>query len=228
MGIKAIEKVNVADKVYEQMKENIINGEWSPKDKIPSENELCRLFNVSRNTVRSAIQKLKAIGVLTTRQGQGTFVCDSIIDNFVDNFIPLVYLDKNEILEILEFRKIIEIESIGLTAIKASKQDIAKIRHNLDNMIANRGDYKKYSIADYQFHLSIARASQNKIYYRVMLRLKDVLYSHFEEMNEDLGPELSVENHKKIFKAIEIRDPKLAKYLLKETIELSINILKSK
>ena len=226
MAIHALDsRANLVDEVFEQMKEQIISGEWNPGEKIPSEHELSELFNVSRTTVRNAIQKLKAIGILTTRQGQGTFLRPTLSEHLTENLLPSVLLDKENILEILEFRITIEMESARLAAERADEEDIRRIEHALNIMSESIHDYTRYSMGDYRFHLSIARASKNGIFYRVMMKLRDILYSHFEEMNRDLGPEMSIENHKKIFAAIKNGQAQQARELMKENIELSINII---
>ena len=97
MGIKAIKsRDSLVDEVFEQMKDQIVSGEWGPGEKILSENELSQVFNVSRATIRNSIQKLKAIGILTTKQGRGTFVRKTISENLAENLIPLVLLDKDK------------------------------------------------------------------------------------------------------------------------------------
>jgi GntR family transcriptional repressor for pyruvate dehydrogenase complex len=229
MPIRAIEdRSSLVDEVFEQMKDHIISGEWGPGEQIPSESELGKLFNVSRTTIRNSIQKLKAIGVLITKQGQGTFVRQTINEHLAENLIPMVFLDKDNILEILEFRVTIEMASAGLAAERADEEDIQRMKAALDVMNENIENYTQYSIADYQFHLNIARASKNKIFYRVMMKLKDILYGHFEEMNRELGPAMSIENHRRIFAAIKNRNPQLASTLMKKNIELSINTLKER
>lgn len=228
MAIRAIEeRASLVDEVFEQMKEHIISGEWEPGEKIPSENELSQLFNVSRTTIRNSIQKLKAIGVLITKQGQGTFVRQTLNEHLAEDLIPIVFLDKDNVLEILEFRITIEMGCAGLAAERADEEDIQRIQSTLSIMSESLNNYTRYSVADYQFHLNIARASKNKIFYRVMIKLKDILYSHFEEMNRELGPKMSIENHKHIFAAIKNRDARLARTLMKENIELSINTIKT-
>ncbi len=219
MNIHSIEKVDLVEKVFEQMKDNIITGEWSPGEKIPSENDLCKLFNVSRNTVRSAIQKLKAIGAVTSEQGKGTFVFKSIADSLIDSFIPLVSLDEEEMMDIVDFRDIIENESARLAAKRATDEDLEHIQRCLDSMIANTHDYKKFSMADYQFHLSIVKASKNRIFYKAMLRLKDVIYNHLEEMNRNGNLEFSVLGHVRLLDAIKNRDYELAGMLSKSDKE---------
>jgi GntR family transcriptional regulator, transcriptional repressor for pyruvate dehydrogenase complex len=75
----AITKLNIktlSDKIVDQIKECIISGEWKPGERIPSENDLTKQLNVSRISVRDAIQRLIGMGVLKVRVGEGTFVTD--------------------------------------------------------------------------------------------------------------------------------------------------------
>ena len=74
MGIVPIKKVNVGQMVFDQMQELLIRGEWKPGDRLPSENELADMFNVSRITIRQALQKLSVLGLVKTRFGEGSFV----------------------------------------------------------------------------------------------------------------------------------------------------------
>lgn len=64
-------------KIVEQIRDLIIEGKWAPKEKIPNESQLCNLFGVSRTSLRSAIEKLCAIGLLEKRQGDGTYTIDT-------------------------------------------------------------------------------------------------------------------------------------------------------
>ena len=58
-----------------------------------------------------------------------------------------------------------------------------------------------------------------------MVKLEEVLYKHFVEMNRDLGPEMSLQNHEKIFKAIENSEAENAAIFMRENIEKSIKKL---
>lgn len=74
--------------VYYQIKQAvrtwIVDGEFNSGQKIPSENELAKKFNVSRLTVRQAISQLVQEGFLTSKQGEGTFVTSD--QNLINNF----------------------------------------------------------------------------------------------------------------------------------------------
>ncbi|RAK06360.1 GntR family transcriptional repressor for pyruvate dehydrogenase complex [Halanaerobium saccharolyticum] len=211
-----IKKINLVDEVYKKMKEKILSGEWKPGEKIPSENELSEKFGVSRNTIRNAIQKLKGLNVIKTKQGQGTFISENLNSSIVSSIIPDMIFSNDEMLDVLEFKSVIEKENARLASIRADEDDIQEIKEALDQMIKHQDDYKEYSLWDYKFHLNIARASKNKILHQTMLRLKDILFHHLEEMNKEGDFKKSIEGHKKLYNAIKNKDPELAVNLSEE------------
>ena len=85
-------------KVIDWINQNIDNGALRPGEKIPSENELCEQFGLSRQTVRHAILKLSEDGLLESRRGSGTYVADqhaeegkrsvvAVVTTYVDDYI---------------------------------------------------------------------------------------------------------------------------------------------
>ena len=72
--MEPILRQRVEDIVYEKLLTNIRENVWKSGEKIPSENDLCTLLGVSRVSVRSAIQRLKALGLLEVKHGKGSFV----------------------------------------------------------------------------------------------------------------------------------------------------------
>jgi len=100
--------------LYSQLKnliiEKIESGEYPPESKIPSEQELCDLFDISRPTVRQAISELTNSGYLYKEKGKGTFVSKpkSIIDIKVYNGFSDSILDNENPGE----RNIISIETV--------------------------------------------------------------------------------------------------------------------
>jgi GntR family transcriptional repressor for pyruvate dehydrogenase complex len=226
MAIRPLKSTSLVQEVLAQIRENILKGEWAQGEKIPSENELSRLLRVSRNTVRSAIHQLQAVGVLVSKQGQGTFVRTSFESTYMGSVLPFISLSKEEILDLLEFRKIIEAGSVALASVRAETDDIVKIGDALERMLAHLEDYEAYSKADFDFHLAIARASRNKLIYEVLNRLSVSLYSHIAEMNKAFGAKVSSENHRKIFQSIREKDVERAKKLMQENIQESIDMVR--
>jgi GntR family transcriptional repressor for pyruvate dehydrogenase complex len=213
--IKAIVKHNVVDEVYEQIKNNIITANWKPGHKIPSENELCKMFNVSRISVRSAIQKLKAIGIITSSQGKGTFLSLSKSEGILNGFFPVMNLSEKEYLDMMEFRETMEFKCIDLVVERGEEKDINEIEQAVKKMIACKDDYIKYSKADLEFHFAIVRASQNELFLKLMYAVKEPFYYYLEELNRVFGvSEESLHGHITQYEAIRNKDAGKAKELI--------------
>lgn len=135
MGIKPIKRVNVGEQVLLQLKKMLIDGEWAPGSKIPSENELAELFEVSRITVRQALQKLNALGLIETRLGDGSYVRNLDIGDSMNALIPVMYLGDQSDAQVFEFRQIIETGCTKLAVNRATKKDIEELKIILAEMV---------------------------------------------------------------------------------------------
>ena len=71
MALKPIKRVNIAEQVFEQLREQILHGTWKEGEKLPSEQELTETLGVSRSSVRQAIRTLADYGLVETRNGTG-------------------------------------------------------------------------------------------------------------------------------------------------------------
>ena len=115
--LKPIEKESVRGQVFWQLRDHIFRRTWPPGSKIPSENELSRTMGVSRVSIREGIQHLVSLGILETRHGEGTFVRElSGGQVHFKALLPLLVLDNIDILQVLEYRRIIEKGTAGLAA----------------------------------------------------------------------------------------------------------------
>ncbi|WP_137975285.1 FadR/GntR family transcriptional regulator, partial [Salmonella enterica] len=64
MSIKSIQKQNVVNEIYDQISSKLLDGSWAPGSRLPSEAELTASFNVSRGSVRSAVQRFRDLGIV--------------------------------------------------------------------------------------------------------------------------------------------------------------------
>ncbi|MFC4306893.1 FadR/GntR family transcriptional regulator [Cohnella boryungensis] len=214
---KAIEKKNIVDDVFEQIKEKIAVGIWQPGQKLPSENELCSTFNVSRVSIRSAVQRLRDLGLVTTRHGTGSFVSDRAASFDIKVTAPIMNFGEKEFLDMMEFRELLETKCIELAALRADDQDVAEIEAALNEMRASRHDYAKYSMADFRFHFAIVKASKNQLFIHIIDRLKNVYYYHLQELNRVLADmESSLAGHAKQLDAIKSKNSDAVKRLVRE------------
>lgn len=122
MSALRIKKTTAADLVTDRLKELVLSGKWAIDEKLPSEASLAELFGVNRLTVRIALQRLNALGVLETRDGEGTFVRRF---NFGAHMKTLTdFLMTPELMaSIGEYRIVLEGECVRLAAGRTTEAD---------------------------------------------------------------------------------------------------------
>ena len=180
MEITRVQKVNLTDAVYDQLKENLLSGDWAEGTRIPSESDLCRQFSVSRVVVREALQKLRGEKLIVTRQGLGTFVANPT------NFLPAVQainLSEKVYRDFLEFRSAVEVTAIKLSRKAAAEEDFRRMEERLEEMAAADQDNDRYNLADYQFHFAVVCAGHNDMLIQAMSANQANIVSIFSAMN---------------------------------------------
>ncbi|MCC5910374.1 MAG: FadR family transcriptional regulator [Clostridiaceae bacterium] len=220
-------KVHTSEIVYKTIEEKIFNKEWTPGMKIASENQLSQDLGVSRMSVREAVEKMVALNILTKKQGEGTFVNELSASIYLNSLIPMILINKDNLLDVLEFRKVIEVDSAQMCAERCDDETIENLEECFQIMCDNKDQSPKFVQADYQFHMEIAKGTKNSLIIKVNSILTDILKFQQKEINKYLGPESGVEEHKKILHAIKERDANLAALFMKRHIERTINEIHS-
>ncbi len=219
MPIKKVVRQSIGDQVFEQIKQQILDNEWKSGEKIPSENELAALFGVSRITVRQALQKLAALGLIETRLGEGSFIKDATPGISMNQLIPMAYLNSNSLLQILEYRKIIEGNVAELATSKAEPGDLKKLEEAYENMEQVKDDLEKFSDADLNFHLMLAKMTKNTLIIQTFHIIYDVLRRAFTEIVFKRGNSAGIYYHKLILEAVKNGNCMEAKRLMDEHME---------
>lgn len=222
MGIQPIKKKSVSDEVLNQIKNQIISGEWAPGTKIPGEIELTQMFGVSRISVREAIHRLVGMGVLTVKHGEGTYVTEMLPQEYFNTLLPILMIEAASLLEILEFRAIIETQSARLAAQRAEEEDIKRMEEILKRMEQSQGDFRKFALEDLNFHTAIALATRNKVLIKVNAIIHDMLKTAMEEIVSVSGSEGGLYYHGRILEAIKRMDGKTAAEIMQAHIDVTI------
>ncbi|MBQ7736208.1 MAG: FadR family transcriptional regulator [Oscillospiraceae bacterium] len=145
-----------SEEVYNGIVFRISEGFWNDGDKLPSEAQLCEMFGVSRSSVRAAIQRLLAQGLVETRVGIGSFVRIP----YKEKEHPQKELSSSQFLEFFEFRQAIEFKAIELFAYRATENDFRALEYALIHM-ENSDDLAEFSRWDYEFHAAIIAGAHN-------------------------------------------------------------------
>lgn len=216
--IKPVEKSKVIDTVFADMMDMIVTGHWKVGDKIPSENELKDQFRVSRNSVKQAIHRISALGLLEARQGGGTFV--KMIDTsfYLNVLIPTVLLGAHNAIKMFEFQKGIQIECARLACEKRTDEQVEALRDCIDGMrmnLNNRED-TRFLESDMKYHTIISQMSQNELFIKTTEIIESLLYFSLQKIVYRFSRNRSIDYHQKVADAIGMRDARLASDLMDE------------
>ena len=165
-------KERLGDLLYGQILERIMSGALKEGDKLPSESEICRSSQVSRPTVREALMRLNADGLITTRQGSGTFVRQRPPDN-------LTHLarvsDVAGLLRCYEVRIGLEGQAATLAAQRRTSAQLDDIVRALAALQTAFDGGSVPARTDFAFHLAVAAASGNPLFVEILDSLNDTV-----------------------------------------------------
>ena len=201
MDFKPIKRTSISEQIFEQLKEKIINGELKPNDKLPSENELCKIYGVSRTTIRQALLSLVNLDLIETRFGEGSFVKEINQGVAMNALIPHTFLNPKSILEIIEFRQLIEPNVAYIACQKATEEEIDSLRTIYNLMVKNQNNLDEFSKLDYDFHIEIAKISKNSYVIKIYEIIKDILLNAFSDIVLKRGNEAGLKFHELILNA---------------------------
>ena len=203
-----------SEAIFEALKERIIAGEWKPGEQIPSENKLCQMTGASRVTVRSAIQRLSSLGLVESRRGSGTFVCELSGEQHLNSVLPYFVLSQPDRISMFEFRRIIETEGAALAALRADSEQIAAM-HEATRKMAAATTTEEITQYDLEFHHLIMQGSRNSFLVKVFEVLQDTYFALLHENVTRMGS-TGAAYHQMITVAIESHDAELARLLMQK------------
>jgi len=151
----------LGDQVYTQILEQIISQGWPEETKLPTESDYAREFGVSRPVVRDALAKLRDDGVIYSRQGAGSFIKRQPGPR-IQQFAPLASIA--DVSRCFEFRIAIERNAARFAALRHDETTLRGIESALNRLEEVIAQGELGADADFQFHLSVAKASDNHFF----------------------------------------------------------------
>ncbi|RDV29150.1 FadR family transcriptional regulator [Alteromonas aestuariivivens] len=217
MELEAIKTQRLYVKVAEQISNLVKSGELSSGQRLPSERDLAEKLGVSRPTIREAMIALELAGIIEIRTGSGIYVLDQS---------PELTLEDEGVgpFEILDTRYILESEACALAAARITDKQLAELKDIILEMEEEEKRPDASEKADMKFHLLIAEASQNSAISVIIkwlweLRNRSSLSQLFMSRLRKEGIHPSINEHRKILRALERRDPERARSAMKAHIE---------
>jgi len=203
-------------KIVKQVLDLIKEGKLKPGDKLPSERILTEKFGASRPSLREALSALEILGVIESRGGKGNFIKNDLKSPSYEEKIKELGEEQSPF-ELLEVRKVIETETASLAARRATKEDIENMEKLINKIKEAPAEISQALDLDYEFHLSIAKATHNSLFAQIMIYLMEGLRENLwrNTIRKTWGipgqPHRCIREHTAIFSAIKNRDSKSAK-----------------
>jgi GntR family transcriptional repressor for pyruvate dehydrogenase complex len=208
---------NLTDRITDLLVAEITGGQYSVGEVLPPEQVIADRLNVSRTVLREAVSRLKAEGLVQSKQGVGLTVMLTTRPAVL-RMMAAEQGDAEQVLRIVELRRGFEIEAATLAAQRRTDGDLAAMRTALDAMaqaIAD-GDVAAGVEADLGFHRAVALATKNEHYLSFFDFLAGLLKQNLRvsrSRSAKLAGRASQaqREHETLFAAIEAGDPEAAR-----------------
>ncbi|SFI36648.1 DNA-binding transcriptional regulator, FadR family [Paenibacillus sp. UNC496MF] len=200
--LNKVTRTSLADQTYAEMERMIESGTWLLGSRIPSETALMEQLGVSRNTLREAVRAMVHVGLLETKQGDGTFV----VATSELNAILRKRIRHSTVLETMEVRHALDRQAVALACLNRTDEDLAELRRCRDLCTASfrEQSLERFVKADWQLHRAIVASAHNAL-------MADIYANLFEEIQLSIASSTefgsdSLVGHPGLLEAIEARN----------------------
>jgi GntR family transcriptional regulator, transcriptional repressor for pyruvate dehydrogenase complex len=231
-GLRVLRHGQRTQSVSQALIEGLLNSGLKPGDKIPTENEMCKLYSVSRPTVRQALKSLEVLGLVESRPRRGTVLKEANLGALMPFFrlhLSLKPAANNgesalSVGMMAEARCILESAIMPLSAQRRTKEDLTRIEKAERDFkdVAWTGDSKSRRMADAAFHRSLITAAHNPflegvtelidVYFQARIRLQTEQPLPMEILQK--GTQRTIDEHHQLVDAIKKKDEKRAGQLM--------------
>lgn len=197
-----VERRTVAQSIVEQVKELVLQGRLNPGQKLPSERELAEQLGVGRSSVREATSAMLAMGIIEIRPGEGAYVRPDFPQSMLDSVEWSALILNQYPAELFEARVAIETSTARLAASRATDEDKERL-HQIVEQMARAATLGEYVDLDIEFHLALAKASQNLVMRDILYGLHNLMRSAMLRVLESVDRrELALEQHRSLCASI--------------------------
>lgn len=213
-----MKKIRLSDQIAEQLEAMIATQGLKAGDRLPAERPLAEQLEVSRPSLREAIQKLISKGLLVSHAGGGTYIQDTAHLGQTDTLVTLFRENPEYRFDVLEIRHAIEGNAAWYAALRATDEDKRQIQERFETMLTKHGsdDPMEETRADAAFHLSIVEASHNLVSLHIMRSLFELLQNSISHNLDKLYTQPRVfeplsQQHRELMEAVLAGDPERAR-----------------
>lgn len=211
-----LNKDTIPNLIVEQVKKSIMEGKIKPGDILPNEQEIAKIMDVGKNSVREALVALEHMDIIT-RSKNSIMVNENVYQFFNKGISYHFIIRRDKRLELYEVRKVLETQIAKLAAERASEEDLAEIRKWLIDPEDDSISYD-YEVINNNFHNAIAYATKNKLLIDIYQKIKELIQIINSENSNMTGIQNNFAYHKNIFSALQNGDSENAGLYMMEHI----------
>ena len=219
-----IKTTNISKLVMESIKQALLRRSLQPGDRLPTETELCESLGVGKSSVREAIKMLEVLGVVETRQGEGTYIAKKIAETSVNPLVYQLLIDDGSVSDILELRRMFEPSYTLLALEKATDEDISRIQEVHSRFCSEVESGTQTAESDMAFHHAILDATHNPFIIRIGRTIMQLFQVSIGESMKEI-PQRAVADHEKILQAFLAHDPKMLQQAVLESFDGWVSML---
>ncbi|WP_188456446.1 FadR/GntR family transcriptional regulator [Virgibacillus oceani] len=226
MNVKPIRTKKIYEEISDSLIEMIKTGKLIPGEKLASVEQLAKSYDVSRSAIREALSGLRAMGLIEMRQGEGTYITQFDASRFSLPVTAALLMKREDIKELSEVRKILEVGSAGAAAVNHNEIELIPMEEALQAMKDAKGKGELGERADLDFHLALVNATHNKMLINLMGSVSDLMIETMRKTrrlilySEERTAQL-LNEHQRIFEAVKARQfDKAQKAMLDHLIEV--------
>ncbi|PFG59485.1 DNA-binding FadR family transcriptional regulator [Pseudomonas poae] len=208
-------KRSLVDQALEQLRWRISEGRWAIGERLPTEPELAAELGISRNTVREAMRVLAFSGLIEIRQGDGSY-----LRSMTDPLGAMRALSHCTLEQAQETRQILEVEAVGLAAVRRTEADLTALHEALKaSAVLYHGDLEAYISADLLFHKRLVDAAHNPALSELYQYFSAIVGAQLRQtLNISPRRQAVFDLHIALLAAVEHQDPERAKSLCRQLI----------
>jgi len=211
--LAAENRKQIAEQLFEKLRDAILSGALPPGYVFPNENELCQKLNIGRSSLREAYSPLETLQLIT-RSKSGTYVNEpSRIRNSM-NFEAIAH--HTNVQNLVEYRQIVEIGVAKSAAAKATAKDAEYLESIVQQMESAENDPAMLSQLDFDFHSYLVRITSNELLVIAFNTIRSVYEDFTESVFEKGYFSDSLVDHRNIIRALGENDPELAGNMMQQ------------
>lgn len=217
LELQALPRGTAVAEVAKQLTSLLTKGDLAPGSRLPPERQLAQELGVGRSAVREALAALEILGIVSVRPGSGTYLRDSTSELLPTTLSWGLMLSSSRTMELIELRSGLEIQAATLAASRIDDEGLERLRAHVATMADALDDVEAFVEADVRFHLQIATSSGNLVLRDLLQTVRSLLRLWVERaLRDNRQAVLAFEEHQRVLKALEARDPAAAMAAMQE------------